>query len=111
MAATPVQQIQVDAIGLQPPQAALAGGRNAGARGILRQHLADDEQLVPLPCAGLGDDLLGTPAGVHLGGVDQGHAEVDPKTQRIDLTPRLAVLLAHVPRALAKRGDCLPTRK
>ena len=68
--AAPVQQVEVDALDAQALEAALAGGDRAGARGIVRIDLADDEGLVAPAGDRLADDLLGAAVAVHLGGVD-----------------------------------------
>ena len=83
-------------------QAPLAGGDGAGARGILRQHLADDEDLVAAPGDRLGHDPLGFAVAIHLGGVDQRHAEVEPELERGNLLVAKAAALAHAPSAVAE---------
>ena len=102
MAAAPVQKVQVDPVGFQPLQAALASGDGAGSGCVLRQHLADDEHLVANPGCRLGNHLLGTARGIHLGRVDQCHTQVDTQSQRIGLLRRFTAPLAHVPGALAQ---------
>ena len=77
-----MQEIKVEALGAEALQASLAGGDGAGARGILRQHLADDEHLVAATCDGFGHDPLGFAVAIHLGGIDQRHAEVEPELER-----------------------------
>ena len=56
-----------------------------------------------MPCGGAGDDLLGAAAAIHLGGVDQGHAEIDPEPHRRRLVGGAAPVLAHMPGPLAER--------
>src|SRR5690606_3128902 len=104
LAAAPVQQIAVQPVGLQPFQRLLAGADRAGARGILRQYLGDEEQSVPLGRRErLGDDALGPAGAVHLGGVDMGHAGGDAGAQGRD--GRAAVAVLDVPAALADPRD------
>ena len=55
------------------------------------------------PCDGLGDDLLGAAVAVHLGGVDQSHAELDAEPHRGCLLGGAAAVLAHVPGARGRR--------
>jgi len=100
-AATPVQQIEVDMIGAQPLQAARAGRRHAGARGVVRIHLADHEGPVALAGDRLRHHLLGAAVAVHLGGVDQRHAQVEAEAQRGGLVLGAALALTHPPGALA----------
>ena len=45
-APAPVQQIEIEAIGAQPLEAALAGGNRAFSAGVVRIHLADYKHLV-----------------------------------------------------------------
>ena len=101
-AAAPVQQIKVDAVGVEVPEAALAGRDGAAPRRVARQHLADDEHAVAFAGDRLGDDLLGRTVAIHLRGVDQGHAQVDPGLQRRDLVLAPGLALAHAPRAEAE---------
>ena len=77
----------------------------------MRIDLADDEQLVPLPGGGHGHHLLRATVGIHLGGVDQRHAQVDAQAQRVRLGLRRRALVAHVPRALPQAGNLLATRQ
>ena len=108
MGAAPVQQVEVEPVGAEPPQAALAGGDGALGRRIVRIDLADQEDLVAPAADRLADHLLGTALGVHLGRVDQasgrGRARAaGPRTS----AARLARLLAHAPGALAEHRDLL----
>ena len=97
MAAAPVQKIQVDPIGLQAFQAAFARGWYAGSGCVLRQYFADDEHLITDSGSGLGDNLFRAAGGVHLGSVDQGHAQIDAQTQRIGFPRRVGAAFTHVP--------------
>jgi len=65
-----MQEIEIDAVGLEPPETALARGDGAGPRRVLGLDLADDEAVVAPPFDCLGDDLLGTALAIELGGVD-----------------------------------------
>jgi hypothetical protein len=47
----------------------------------VRQHLADQEHLVTATVDRLADQFFGGAARVHLGGVDQRHAEVESAPQ------------------------------
>ena len=88
-------------------QAAMVPAR----RRILGQHLADDEAFVAPPLHGLGDDLLGAAIAIHLGGVDQRHAEIEPELERRDLVFAHPPALAHVPGALAELRHGLAGRQ
>jgi len=108
---SPMQEIEIDAVGLEPPETALARGDGAGPRRVLRLHLADDEAAVAPPFHCLGNDLFGTPFAIELGGVDQRHAEIEPQSQRSDLVVEGALALAHAPGALAEPRDSFARRK
>src|SRR6185437_15411180 len=86
---------------LQPLEAALAGGDCAAARRIVRQHLADDEDLVPVAADRVGDDRLGFAVAVHLGGIDEADAARDAVAQRLHLVGPGPSALAHAPGAEA----------
>jgi hypothetical protein len=61
----------------------LAGGDRATSRGVARQHLTGEEDLVAAPRDRLADQLLGGTVAVHLGGVDQAYAKVErPKGRK-----------------------------
>ncbi|MNT52707.1 hypothetical protein D3C72_1897460 [compost metagenome] len=102
-----MQQVQVDAVGAQPPQAALARLHGAAAAGVERIDLADQEGLIAPPRQGLADHFLGLALAVHLGGIDQPQAQVQAQPQRGDLFGARGGRLAHVPRSHAERGDAL----
>ena len=106
MAAAPVQEVAVEPVGLQPLERPLAGGDRSVARGVLRQHLGDEEDLVAPPGDRLADDLLGRARAVELGGVDVGHAEVEAAAERADDRGALAPL--DVPGALADDRHVVP---
>jgi hypothetical protein len=81
----PVQQVQVQPVRAEPPQAGLAGPGRALAARVVRQHLADQEDLLTPAGDGLTDQYFRVPVRVHLGGVDQVHAGVETMAQRGDL--------------------------
>src|SRR5258708_22531048 len=64
--ASPVQQVDIDAISGEALQAPLACRDGAMLRGVVRIDLADDEDLVVPPGNRLSDDLLGTALAIHL---------------------------------------------
>src|SRR5262245_35302444 len=101
----PVQQVEVETVGLQAAQAALAGGNRSLARGVVRVDLADEVEAVTLAGHRLPDDLLGAALAVHFGGVEQPHAEIKTKLERLDLGAALALALAHAPGAEAQHGN------
>ena len=79
----------------------------SGVRRVFGQHLADDEAFVAPALHSLGDHLFGAAIAVHLGGVDQRHAEIEPELERRDFFIPHARILAHVPGALTELRHCL----
>jgi hypothetical protein len=98
--ATPVQEIEVDLVGPEALQAAIAGGHRPDRRRMARQDLADQEDLVAASGDRLADQLLGRAGAIHLGCVDQEHAELDTEAQRRDLLRSRPPAFAQIPRAL-----------
>ena len=114
--ATPVQQVQVDVLQRQAAQAALAGRHHGGLARVLRQHLADDEQIVPRqvprPLAQRATERLAehgfsAAVAVHLGRVDDAVAHVQRQAQGADLGGGARGLLAEAPGAQAQRRALL----
>ena len=99
----PVEQVQVEPVGAEPLQAGLAGTAETFARGILRIGLADQEQLVTHVAERLADEGFGRAVAIHLGRIDERHAEFDSRAQRRSLGGAALVSLAHHPGALAER--------
>ena len=109
--ALPVQQVEVDPIGAQAFQAAFAGRDRAGTGGVGRHDLADQERLVAATRQCFTKHLLRATVGVHLGGVDQRHAQLEAGVQRGDLVAAAAGVLTPAPGALAQHRDELPARQ
>jgi hypothetical protein len=104
-AAAPVQQVEIDAIRTQPLQAAFAGQHCAAARGVLREHFAHQEYFVAPAADGFGDQFLRGAVTIHLGGIDQRHAEVETRAQRLDFVGAPLAVFPQFPRALAQGGN------
>ncbi len=68
----PVHQVEVEPVGCEAPEAALAGPHRGVSPGIGRKDLAHQEHLVPPPAYRFTHQLLGVAVAVHLGGVDEG---------------------------------------
>jgi hypothetical protein len=106
-----MQEIEVDAVGAQPAEAPAAGGHRALDRGVVREHLADQEDGVAPAGDRLADELLGGAVRVQLGGVDERHAELETLAERRHLLGAARRILAVAPGRLADRGDRLPRRE
>ena len=63
------------------------------------------------PAMASADDLLGLAVAIHLGGVDQRHAEVEAELERGDLLGAAARALAHAPCPLAEARHDLASRE
>src|SRR6202171_5626441 len=99
-----MQQVAIEAVGLQPLERTLAGGDGAAPRGVARQDFRDQKNLVALSGDRLGDHQFGI--AIHFGGVDVGHAEVDAAAQGGDRA--LAVATVDIPGALPDHGHVRP---
>ena len=96
-----MQKIAIEPIGVQPLQRALASRDRAAPRGVARQHLRNQENVIAPAGDGVGDDQLGI--AIHLRGVDMGHAEIEATPQRGDCA--LAIAAVDIPGALPDDGD------
>ena len=103
-AAAPVQQVEVEMIGSQALEAALAGGNRSMPGRVVRVDLADQKNLVALPFDRATHYFLCAAIAIHLGGVDQRHAEIDSQLQRRDFALALPCPLAHLPCPQADDG-------
>ena len=92
-------------------QAALAGGRHTCAAGMVGIDLADQEHALAPPSDRFTNQLLGSPFAVHLGGIDQRHAQIDAALKRGDFFSARRALLADHPGAHAQRGHLLSRGK
>jgi len=78
----PVQEVAVQVVRPQPPQARLAGLHRAATAGVVGHHLGDEEHLVAAAGDRAPDQRLRLAAPVQLGGVDVGHPGVEPDLER-----------------------------
>jgi hypothetical protein len=109
--APPVQEVEIEAIGAQSTQAGLAGSDRVLAGRIRWVDLADEEDLVPPSLDGFPNELLSGAISIQLGGVDEGHAEVDAEPQGGDLVRAASPPLGHAPRPQTEHGDALARRE
>ena len=78
-AAAPVEEVEVEAIGLEPAKAALAGPGEPIATGFVRIDLADEDDPIPEAGEGVAEKGLGRAVAAYFSGVDQDEPEVDPR--------------------------------
>ena len=78
-AAAPMQQIQVQPVGRETLQAALARRSHAATPGIVRINLADQKHVVAPADGRLRDPHLGTAVSIHLRGIDERHPEIETR--------------------------------
>jgi hypothetical protein len=76
--------------------------RQVSLRGVMRIELAHDVYRVAAPADRLAHDFLGAAPAVHLGGVDEVHAEVEAQLQRAHFLRAPPLLFPHVPRPHAQ---------
>src|SRR5690348_15826865 len=74
----------------------------------MRPHLGDQEDLFTAAGDSLADEYLRIPVRIHLGGVDQVHADVQTAAQRGNLRAAASPALAEAPGALAEHRDLVP---
>src|SRR5271166_5412243 len=75
------------------------------------KDLADQKDVVSASLDRLPDKLLGAAVRIHLGSVNQSHAEIDAEAQRRDLLVSSAGVLGHVPSALTEDENGFPGGK
>src|SRR3954468_16648560 len=102
-----MQEIEVQIIGAEPLQTRGAGSERQVSSRVTRQHLTHEKYVLATLCDRLADELLGRAVAIHLRCIDEGHAEIETKTNRGDLVVALARALTHAPGAQAKRGQGL----
>jgi hypothetical protein len=78
---------------------------------ILRQHFAHQKNLIAPPGNCFRDQFLGGAVAIHLGGIDQRHAEIEPGAQRLELVGPPRTLLAELPGPLTKNRDGVAFRQ
>lgn len=110
----PVNQVQIDEVEAETPQAPFARGRHAGPICVLRVDLADNEHVIARNRLGsqrIGErktnDFLRSAFAVHFCSVNNPVAKIDRGSDRTDLARALAGRLAHAPGPQSDRRDCL----
>ncbi len=81
----PVQQIEIDVVGAEPGEAALAGVSSAGGTGIPRIDLAYQKHVFAMIDDSPADYLFRSAVRVHFRSVNQRHAKVDGPSDTFNL--------------------------
>ena len=102
-----MKQIEVDLLDIETAKASIAGRGHALAGRVLWIELRHDEHLIAQAGDRLADEPLRASVRIHLGCVDERHAELDPAAQRGNLVLAFARGLAHAPGALPEDGHGL----
>ena len=102
-----MKQIEVDLLDIETAKASIAGRGHALAGRVLWIELRHDEHLIAAAGDRLADEPLRASVRIHLGCVDERHAELDPAAQRGNLVLAFARGLAHAPGALPEDGHGL----
>src|ERR1700674_3131519 len=95
----PVKQVQIERVDPQLRQRPVARRDELAPRGVVGIELAHDEDRIAPAADRLAHHALGASLSVHLGGVDEVHAQVKAKAQRRHLRGALGCVLPHVPGA------------
>src|SRR5438445_1806155 len=100
----PVEQVQIDAVQRESLATAIARRGDAGAAGVVRINLADDEQLLARDGAGaqrfgkrLAEDVFRSTFAVHLGGIEHAIADLEREPNGGHLVATRARRFAHMP--------------
>ena len=81
-----MQEVQVDPVGFETAQAALAGQDGAVAGSVVRVNLADQEHLVTASPNCLADEFLGEALSIHFSGVNECCTEIKAEPKFADET-------------------------
>jgi len=103
-----MEQIEIEPIRVEPPQAGLAGLDRSVPRRMVRQHFADEEDVRAAAGDGIADDLLGAAAPVHLCRVDERHPDLDAEAKRGKFAGAATAVFAHAPRTLTEHRHGFP---
>ncbi|MNL30278.1 hypothetical protein D3C87_1520050 [compost metagenome] len=79
-----MQQIEIEPVGAEPCEAALAGLNRASGAGVPGIDLADQKHLVAPAGNRRAHHLFGSAVCIHFGRVDQRHAEIDRLANALD---------------------------
>ena len=100
-----MQQIKIETVDTQSLQATLASRHGAPPAGVVRINLADQKDLIATPPNRLANQPFGSAVAVHLGGIDQVHAQFDTALQGGDFLGAPGSVVADHPRPHPKCRD------
>src|SRR6185437_6750222 len=106
-----MQQIEVEMVGAQAPEARLAGTCDALSRDFVGLDLGNQVDAITLSGNRFVDEFLGAAAAVIARGIDQRHAERNARAQRLLLNLSRMPSLTEMPATLAERRDGNAVRK
>src|SRR3984893_2341101 len=107
----PVEQVKIDNVDTQTFQTALAYFRQLCPRRVVWIDFCNNKHAVALSRDRFSNNFFRASVSIHLGSVDQRHAEFDSKSYRFDLILARALALAHAPGSLTKSRDFGGIRK
>jgi hypothetical protein len=90
--AAPVKQVAIQPVGSQARQGFLARRESAPLRGVARQDLGDEKDLIAPAGDRLRDDLFRGSRPVHFRGIDMRQAEIETAAQGRDGGARRGIL-------------------
>ena len=93
----PMQQVKVYRFNPHPLQAAFTGRHHTAARRIMRIDLGDDENPIAPAGNGITHHFFSAAFAIHLSRVNQGHAKIEPRAQRIGFRRAPRSILTHAP--------------
>ena len=109
--AAPMQEIEVDPLGAQPLEAALAGGDGAAARGVMRIDLGDDEHASRCPAIA-SPTTSSVPPSPYISAVSISVMPRSmPSRSAADFLRGAVLALAELPGALAECGHLRAVRQ
>jgi hypothetical protein len=106
--ALPVEEIEIQAIGAQALQTALAGAQGAFVARVGRQNFTCQEDLVAPAGNRVAGEFFGAPVAIHFGSIDVGEAEIDARAQGFDGAALGVRRAFDHPGALSYDGDLHP---
>src|SRR4029077_2637085 len=109
MVAGPMEHVEVEPVGSEALQAALARSQRAFKRGVRRHYFARQKNFVTPPGNRFGHQLLHATVAVQLSGIDVRHSQIKAQAQRFRGALLTLPAALHHPRALTYHRDLDPS--